>query len=89
MSDRDEELKELLLNYGEHILVSVYDGDKNHKHRRNSKRARILEKIIIENVTISIERVIVPPSVSEAINNRLSAIEVKSSSDEKTKPQSE
>ena len=47
------------------------------------------EKIIIENVTISIERVIVPPSVSEAINNRLSAIEVKSSSDEKTKPQSE
>ena len=49
MTDRDVELKELLLNYGEHVLVSVYDGDQNHKHRRNSKRARILEKIIIEN----------------------------------------
>lgn len=49
MSDRDEELKELLLNYGEHILVSVYDGDQTHKNRRNTKRARILEKIIIEN----------------------------------------
>lgn len=49
MADRDLELKELLLNYGEHVLVSVYDGDQTHKNRRNTKRARILEKIIIEN----------------------------------------
>ena len=49
MTDRDVELKELLLNYGEHVLVSVYDGDQTHKKRRNTKRARILEKIIIEN----------------------------------------
>ncbi len=49
MSDIDEKLKELLLNYGEHVFVSVYDGDKTHKNRRNSKRATVLQKIIIEN----------------------------------------
>ena len=47
--NRDEELKKLLLNYGKYIIVSVYQADTTQKNRENTKRARFLESLIIEN----------------------------------------
>ena len=47
--NRDEELIKMMLQMGECITVSVYDADQTHKNRRNTKRAKAMEKLIIEN----------------------------------------
>lgn len=47
--NRDEILKNKLLTYGPHLTVSVYQPWTGKKNRRNTKRARLLESIIIEN----------------------------------------
>lgn len=46
MNTLDEKMKALLLSKGEHVIVSVYDSDQSHKNRKNSKRAKCMEKII-------------------------------------------
>lgn len=48
MNNLDEKMKALLLSKGEHVIVSVYDSDLSHQNRKNSKRAKLMEKLINE-----------------------------------------
>lgn len=51
-AEKDELLKRKILDEAEKegcVAASAFDGDQNHKKRKNAMRARILEGIILEN----------------------------------------